>query len=198
MQANVDLQGACGSEPGLLAFKWTEQSIAIVKKRWGEGASASTIARQLGVSRCAVLGKIHRLKLPQPAFERRHPDKERRQRRRRRPLADHNGSDGAGRSSNLAALFDRLLDRAFPRPGAAGDAVIERAEAHQAFGPACTLVELDGDTCRWPVGDPGTPQFAFCGAAPFGSYPYCRAHCGIAYRPNGKWIAGGDGAAVSS
>ena len=58
---------------------WSEERIALLRRRWAEGLSASTIARELGpgVSRCAVLGKVHRLKLVQPEFKRRHFRKER-------------------------------------------------------------------------------------------------------------------------
>ena len=59
---------------GLSRLDWSEERIALLKRRWAEGLSASTIARELGpgVSRCAVLGKVHRLKLVQPEFKRRH------------------------------------------------------------------------------------------------------------------------------
>ena len=63
--------------------------------------------------------------------------------------------------------------------------------ASQAFGRACSLAELSRMTCRWPVGEPDAADFAFCGAAPFARYPYCIAHCLIAYRPE---RADGDGA----
>ena len=70
---------------------WSAERIALVRRRWAEGASASTIARELGarsgvsVTRCAVLGKVHRLKLAQPAFKRLHPAKGAAFRRRRAP-----------------------------------------------------------------------------------------------------------------
>src|SRR5256885_873018 len=58
---------------GLVRFDWSAQRIALVTRRWAEGASASRIAKELGpsVSRCAVLGKIHRLKLPRPKAKQR-------------------------------------------------------------------------------------------------------------------------------
>ena len=43
---------------------WTEERVELLKKLWAEGLSASQIAAQLGgVSRNAVIGKVHRLKL---------------------------------------------------------------------------------------------------------------------------------------
>ena len=78
------------------------------------------------------------------------------------------------------AAFEALgLGAAF----AAADLRAVETHASTAFGPACSLMELGQATCRWPVGEPGEAGFAFCGAAPLANYPYCPAHCLIAYRP---------------
>jgi hypothetical protein len=45
-----------------------------------------------------------------------------------------------------------------------------------------SLFELSDDTCRWPVGDPRSSRFFFCGAQPVRNKPYCAAHCARAYR----------------
>ncbi len=45
----------------------------------------------------------------------------------------------------------------------------------------CRLLELTAKTCRWPIGDPGTADFYFCGALPEPDHPYCLAHGRIAY-----------------
>jgi hypothetical protein len=42
--------------------------------------------------------------------------------------------------------------------------------------------ELSDDTCRWPVGDPGSARFFFCGARAAHNKPYCAEHCARAYR----------------
>jgi GcrA cell cycle regulator len=126
-----------------------------------------------------VLGKIHRLNLAQPAFKLRHlrPKKVplKRQRRPRPPRP-------------RAVRAPSALMAAFRELGLGPDlSMFDPAGLHQhaskAFGPACGLLELDRSTCRWPVGEPDHPGFAFCGAAPFKRYPYCLGHCLIAYRP---------------
>ncbi|OUJ12830.1 GcrA family cell cycle regulator [Acetobacter okinawensis] len=38
-----------------------------------------------------------------------------------------------------------------------------------------------GPACCWPIGDPGTPGFHFCGATPIPGKPYCEEHAQIAY-----------------
>ena len=45
-------------------MSWTDERIATLTKMWESGATASQIADELGgVSRNAVIGKAHRLKL---------------------------------------------------------------------------------------------------------------------------------------
>ena len=45
-------------------MSWTDERVEILKKLWGEGQSASQIAKELGgVTRNAVIGKVHRLGL---------------------------------------------------------------------------------------------------------------------------------------
>jgi GcrA cell cycle regulator len=168
----------------LSRFDWNAERIALLERRWAEGLSAATIAKQLGaqVTRCAVLGKIHRLKLVQPEFKRRHPEKERAALRRpRRPRAPARSRAGVRGPSRLMAAFQALgLEALFGAP----DAGPVHAHADKAFGPGCSLLALDATTCRWPVGEPDAADFVFCGAAPFRRYPYCVAHCLIAYRPD--------------
>ncbi|MDX1782086.1 MAG: GcrA family cell cycle regulator, partial [Thalassovita sp.] len=45
-------------------MSWTDERVELLKKMWGEGQSASQIAKELGgVTRNAVIGKVHRLGL---------------------------------------------------------------------------------------------------------------------------------------
>ena len=160
-------------------FDWSAASIALLRRRWAEGASARSIAKELGrgVSRCAVLGKVHRLKLRQPELRRRRWRKEKARPRRRRRASKR----AVPRINELMAAFRALGLDAFRD---ASDARTVHQHADKAFGPACGLLDLTAATCRWPIGEPGAEGFAFCGAAPFKRYPYCVGHCLIAYRPD--------------
>ena len=45
-------------------MSWSDERVELLKKMWGEGQSASQIAKELGgVTRNAVIGKVHRLGL---------------------------------------------------------------------------------------------------------------------------------------
>jgi GcrA cell cycle regulator len=45
-----------------------------------------------------------------------------------------------------------------------------------------SLLDLNDRVCRWPMGHPGEPDFHFCGEQANPGYPYCVAHCGVAYQ----------------
>ena len=51
------------------------------------------------------------------------------------------------------------------------------------LGQRRSLLELTENTCRWPIGDPGNPDFFFCGGQTISSLPYCAFHARLAYQP---------------
>ncbi len=53
----------------------------------------------------------------------------------------------------------------------------------QTAAKRLSLMELTEKTCKWPVGDPATPNFWFCGLPVQQGKPYCEAHVGIAFQP---------------
>jgi len=144
---------------GLQRFDWSEERIALLRQRWAEGVSAGNIAQELGpeVSRCAVLGKVHRLKLAQPEFRRHHAYKEKARPQPPRPAAGSRHAEVRGPSRLMAAFCALGLDAVFGEP----DGRTVRRHAGKAFGPRCGLLDLTAATCRWPVGDPDEADFAF-------------------------------------
>jgi GcrA cell cycle regulator len=51
------------------------------------------------------------------------------------------------------------------------------------LGQRCTLLELNDEKCHWPIGDPGQPDFFFCGGKTNAGTPYCGYHGRVAYQP---------------
>ena len=51
------------------------------------------------------------------------------------------------------------------------------------MGQRRTLLELTELTCRWPIGDPGSAEFFFCGGQAATGTPYCSYHSRVAYQP---------------
>jgi GcrA cell cycle regulator len=144
---------------------WTDERVELLKKLWMDGLSASQIAKQLGgVTRNAVIGKVHRLGL----------------------------SGRAAPSQPARPVFK--APRA-PRPVTAP--APRRMEAHaqspSAQLPAptyyveepgsATVLTLGAHMCKWPIGDPSTEEFTFCGRRSEQDGPYCVEHARLAYQP---------------
>ncbi|WP_439154594.1 GcrA family cell cycle regulator [Yoonia sp.] len=189
-------------------MSWTDERVETLKKMWGEGQSASQIAKELGgVTRNAVIGKVHRL-----------------------GLSNRAGSNGAAAPAAKPAPKEKPAVTTKPAPKAPAKAkpaqlptVTEKEEldengipisaARRAIIPAgqplppqpsaneispealakvseiekkakrLTLMELTEKTCKWPVGDPATDDFWFCGLTVQQGKPYCEAHVGVAFQP---------------
>ena len=146
---------------------WTAERIHQLKSFVGAGLTCSQIAAEIGVTRNAVIGKINRLGLgpgrAAAAPGRACPPRVRRPRLR-----------------TQSALL-RLIGQA---PSLAGDAASPRV-AVDSMQP-CTLLELAAGQCRWPLSEPGAPDFAFCGNHQATGFSYCAGHARMAYRPAGR------------
>ncbi|QYX57820.1 GcrA cell cycle regulator [Roseovarius sp. SCSIO 43702] len=186
-------------------MSWNDERVEILKKMWGEGQSASQIAKELGgVTRNAVIGKVHRL-----------------------GLSNRNGGGGSGAAAAPAAEAKSKPAKPAAKPAAkpkkpAQPAPEAKEEAASAPAPATrikpiipagqplppqpsaneidpkalakvseiekkakkiSLMELTSRTCKWPVGDPATEDFWFCGLPAQAGKPYCEAHVGVAFQP---------------
>lgn len=158
---------------------WTEDRVDVLKKLWAEGHSASQIAKQLGgVTRNAVIGKVHRLGLSGRATPSR-PVKRPPRLARPKPQVQ---ADGTVRTAPA---------RAPSTPGGDAIKVVEKA-AMAALPPmplgdgeAATILTLRDSMCKWPIGDPADPAFAFCGRKS-DCGPYCKDHAKVAFQPARK------------
>lgn len=207
-------------------MSWTDERVETLKRMWAEGQSASQIAKELGgVTRNAVIGKVHRLGLSN-----------------RVPGNGGPGSGGPGSgmgdepAADLAAELEPTPDATAPEatdppeppaaepqapepdpaPAAAEalpEAPAEALPPRRVILPAgqplppqpsageispealasvrevekrarrLTLMELTERTCKWPIGDPATPDFWFCGLPVQPGKPYCEAHVAVAFQP---------------
>jgi GcrA cell cycle regulator len=158
---------------------WTEQKIQILKDMWGHH-SASEIAEHIGgLTRNAVIGKAHRLKLsvqkmagaPGTGLQRAASGlgviKSSRKRVMLRPLpVVPTSSTIASRPLPTAKDIFRSLEGIGGSVRSEGIAVTKAGERH----------------CRWPVGDPRSPDFRFCGCTAHEGLPYCVDHARVAYQ----------------
>jgi len=146
---------------------WTDERVETLKKLWIEGLSASQIAKQLtGVTRNAVIGKVHRLGLAGRATPSR-PAKRPRPVSRPR-IATTSSSNAISRPRMAPAPYLALVPH------------LEPLKAED--GSVTTVLTLSEDVCKWPIGDPTDAGFAFCGRNS-GSGPYCHDHASLAFQP---------------
>ncbi|MBI3275515.1 MAG: GcrA cell cycle regulator, partial [Methylocystis sp.] len=156
-------------------MSWTDERIELLRKLWNEGLSASQVAAGLGagISRNAVIGKIHRLGLAQREKTSTPP----------RPRAGKPGRCHSPTHAHMPGMVGNVALAFQPRTLAAPESRLREEIVAQMSEPA-TLMELRQAMCRWPMGDPTTPEFRFCGAKkPAGAGPYCCYHARIAYQP---------------
>ena len=158
---------------------WTDERVELLKKLWSDGLSASQIAAQMGgVTRNAVIGKVHRLGLSGRAKTSTAPAQPRPRKPARPP--SHPMSHRPPAHGGAAALAAHL--RTEPQPQAE-PLVAYDEDVVIPFSERVTIMELRDSMCRWPMGDPTTPEFRFCGARTGDTGPYCAGHARMAYQP---------------
>ncbi len=176
-------------------MSWTDDRVEVLKKMWGEGKSASQIAKELGgVTRNAVIGKVHRLGLSNrsggasPAK----PATKEKVAAKAKPAAK---PKSASTDTETAAPVSKPLVRPKlvvtagqplpPQPSAneiSPEALASVREVEKT-AKRLSVMQLTERTCKWPVGDPATDDFWFCGLPSQAGKPYCEAHVGVAFQP---------------
>jgi GcrA cell cycle regulator len=197
-------------------MSWTDERVETLKRMWSEGQSASQIAKELGgVTRNAVIGKVHRLGLSNRVGAAPMPET--------KPKAATPPAATPPRSETPPpAEAPKVAQRAEPKPAPsrptepvaqqpapqpvtqsvrkpivpAGQPLPPQPSAGEISPEALasvrevekrarklTLMELTERTCKWPIGDPATTDFWFCGLAAQPGKPYCEAHVGVAFQP---------------
>ena len=160
---------------------WTKERIELLTKLWTEGLSASQIAAELGgdVSRNSVLGKANRLGLthgPAKASSAPRPCKP------PPPKPPLTGEPSSHDGSTLASMPTHPV--AANQPAVVPPApVLLREAAIVPRSEGVMILELREFMCRWPLGDPTTPEFRYCGTQALMGLPYCPHHAQIAYQP---------------
>src|SRR5215831_11443126 len=157
---------------------WNPERVDQLKRCFEAGLTCSEIAREIGVTRNAVIGKLSRLGLSRPRDVLAKPL------RRAAALAGPK-SPRSRRALRMRAdiLTQRkMLNNAFAaaEPPASDEPVVPIDN-----GRGCTLLELGERKCRWPISDPGLEDFCFCGNEPVAGLPYCLGHARMAYRRAG-------------
>ena len=166
-------------------MSWTDERVEKLKQLWADGLSASQIAAQLGgISRNAVIGKVHRLNLPGRAKSGGASTS-----RTKRASTGPRASSFANRSGATRTVM-RSSGATALKPQIIADAVedLDTRVIEDIVVPISRrlpLTELTEKTCKWPLGDPLQEDFHFCGNDCSDSGPYCGYHAKLAFQPAG-------------
>ncbi|EEW56642.1 GcrA cell cycle regulator [Epibacterium sp. DP7N7-1] len=187
-------------------MSWTDERVELLKKMWGEGQSASQIAKELGgVTRNAVIGKVHRLGLSnrttgggskaaaepkeKPAPKAAAKPKAQPKTEPARPVTPEPMAEAPAAEPKPSTPARKQIIPAGqplpPQPSANEIPAEALAKVNEIEKKAkkLSLMELTERTCKWPVGDPATEDFWFCGLPVQQGKPYCEAHVGVAFQP---------------
>lgn len=199
-------------------MSWTDERVETLKRMWTEGQSASQIAKELGgVTRNAVIGKVHRLGLSNreeeeaaPAAQAQPPADVVEAAPRSEPVVEEEDEEPAAAPAPVVTVVPSMASSAAAAIIASSNAPIPLRKsivpAGQPLPPQpsaneispealasvrevekraarLSLMELTEKTCKWPIGDPATEEFWFCGLPSQPGKPYCEAHVGVAFQP---------------
>ncbi len=163
-------------------MNWTDERVELLKKLWAEGLSASQIAAQLGgVSRNAVIGKVHRLKLSGRGRTTAAPTRQKKAASApavAKPVRAASPARSAAPAIGATALQVQFDAEPVARPQLrSSDNVVV------PISRRLDLTQLTERTCKWPNGDPLSEDFHFCGNEAGESGPYCAYHARLAFQP---------------
>ncbi len=167
-------------------MNWTDERVELLKKLWAEGLSASQIAAQLGgVSRNAVIGKVHRLKLSSRGRASSAPARQKKQARMNTGAVKgvSRGGGAGGTRTVTATAGATALQTQYHVDAIAEQDLRPAAEVVVPISRRLKLIELTERTCKWPIGDPLNEDFHFCGNDSNEGNPYCGYHSKLAFQP---------------
>lgn len=157
---------------------WNEELEQKLEEYWMEGLTTSEIGAKLGFTKNAVIGKVHRLGLP-----------------KRENCIKKSQKSAPVNDSNTTKVVSKHKQR---DPGDRRRSVVNhQITSDKSIKPKCHcihenshegvgLFELTHNMCHWPVGDPKSEDFHFCGHHTQDGEIYCGFHKALAYVHSGK------------
>lgn len=142
---------------------WTDEMVEDLKKMWKKGLTTNEIAKNLGVSKNSIVGKVHRLNLTA----------------RPSPIKKKEENVVAPEVALEPAKTENIASK--PAVTATINAENIRKNSISTNASCLKLTELDNHSCRWPIGDPKDDNFCFCGKKVKSGQTYCEEHSALAY-----------------
>ncbi|MDR2268668.1 MAG: GcrA family cell cycle regulator [Rickettsiales bacterium] len=147
---------------------WTTAAIAKLKTLFDKGLSTAEIGKRLGFTKNAIVGKINRLGLNSKGAKTKKP----------KP-APKKKPEALPKKPNVKKTAPK---KEADKKRNAKTARESKQRTERIIRHSAQLMGLRADQCRWPIGDPDSDDFRFCGEKCFTGKPYCFEHCKIAYQ----------------
>ena len=167
------MSGAAGSPVRWArgSFSWTDDRVEALRRLALDGFSASRIAEELGggMTRNGVIGKAARTGISLG----------------RDRLTPTRRVIRTPKARNCSPAKPRVERRAPPRrPATPTQASVALEVTLAVQARRVSFAALEKADCRYPLGDPRSPDFVFCGSPALAGRPYCAGHCALVFRRN--------------
>lgn len=187
-----------------MANSWDTSTLKKLKSLFDKGLSTAEIGRKLGISKNAVVGKINRLGWNNNKPATKVAVKAAPQKKPAKPIKPAKTTTVAKKTAKVdikpksvatkkqPVKKDSAQKKAKPVvPEKTTKSAVTTASkktnkdlaVHQRIiQHSLEMANLKPNQCRWPIGDPDSEHFHFCGAQVFSGKPYCYEHCRQAYQ----------------
>ena len=189
---------------------WDNATLKKLKALTGKGLSTAEIGKRLGLSKNAVVGKLNRLgwnskatgataDAPKAAPANKNAKTTTTKKAAATPAAKVPKKTTSTASVKKAPAKAASTKDAKPAKGTAKKTMPKAVNTtkdtsdkkslnknlamHQRIiQHSLEMASLKPNQCRWPIGDPDSEHFHFCGETVFVGKPYCYEHCKQAYQ----------------
>ena len=171
---------------------WDSATLKKLKALTGKGLSTAEIGKRLGMSKNAVVGKLNRLGWNSKAGGVAGADKAKKadvkktatKNTTKKTAAPKAGAKKtSGRADSVKKTVVAKVAKTTDKASSLKKSLTKNLAMHQRIiQHSLEMANLKPNQCRWPIGDPDSENFHFCGAQVFVGKPYCYEHCKQAYQ----------------
>ena len=195
------IQGFCKMSTG-----WDNATLKKLKALTGKGLSTSEIGKRLGMSKNAIVGKLNRLGWNAKAGGATAATVATAKKTEKKPAAKKTAEVSAKKATvakkapvKKETAVKAPVKKAEKKPADKQEVTVAKVKpvkeststkvsdknlaVHQRIiQHSLEMANLKPNQCRWPIGDPDSEHFHFCGETVFVGKPYCYEHCKQAYQ----------------
>ena len=166
---------------------WDNATLKKLKALTGKGLSTSEIGKRLGMSKNAIVGKLNRLGWNAKAggatagaeknAEVKKPDD--------KPVVAKKTTvkkSEPAKKTSVKVTVTKTTPKVAEAKTDAKTTAKNLAMHQRIIQHSLEMANLKPNQCRWPIGDPDSEHFHFCGETVFIGKPYCYEHCKQAYQ----------------